>query len=708
MQTEKEIKEYINKLFNSNHQSIVNHLTHLSFNEISKNINERVLKNRIKNIHEVYVNNKQLFKNLEKDGIYNILEDESLEKIYDNFIKHIEDSKVKKYAKSFLRSYKDLLNEESLKIFAELRNLNLDREIIANEIRKVAMFKDSKTLNKMLSNILSSYSNGIESIIAKINPDAESILDVNILKNKDNVLVLQINDFEASQELGSSQWCISTDESYFEEYLFSPDASIKYNGELDQESDEYDENKIEGKHFFYYNFNLPADNPLSKIGFTISANGSVVAAHNKNDECILEDIKEIISEEDLIYFTKKALPYLSDFNYDKLINEKRTYELSIENGAFLMLNTRNPLNVFSKIISDEEKSNWLLNNTGRIILRKEIVEKSYEDFFKYNEISSEDFIEDIFNYYKFVNYAKEELRYDKYIDSIHNQFEYDEDEEESFGVDMDITVYNRNLFNENFEEIFNNINDISKRLIFEKNIDILKSLLNEEIVKLEYSGFKNKGMNDPDFYINKLNNKFLISASSFLINKKIKLTNAEESFLLLGSVLYGKTSDQINTMLCDKIKEEKINVNILLKNIDKLESSTIIKLNDFINKNPIILESYEPDNKSFQELLKNKLFLEYFNNECKEVINKKLKENINIIYESINENKKNDYSFGIDLLHAKKIGILDNDILKRIDSSRISFGSQKELKKYIGEDKYKGFKESLLEENNKKIYKPKI
>lgn len=708
MQTEKEIKEYINKLFNSNHQSIVNHLTHLSFNEISKNINERVLKNRIKNIHEVYVNNKQLFKNLEKDGIYNILEDESLEKIYDNFIKHIEDSKVKKYAKSFLRSYKDLLNEESLKIFAELRNLNLDREIIANEIRKVAMFKDSKTLNKMLSNILSSYSNGIESIIAKINPDAESILDVNILKNKDNVLVLQINDFEASQELGSSQWCISTDESYFEEYLFSPDASIKYNGELDQESDEYDENKIEGKHFFYYNFNLPADNPLSKIGFTISANGSVVAAHNKNDECILEDIKEIISEEDLIYFTKKALPYLSDFNYDKLINEKRTYELSIENGAFLMLNTRNPLNVFSKIISDEEKSNWLLNNTGRIILRKEIVEKSYEDFFKYNEISSEDFIEDIFNYYKFVNYAKEELRYDKYIDSIYNQFEYDEDEEESFGVDMDITVYNRNLFNENFEEIFNNINDISKRLIFEKNIDILKSLLNEEIVKLEYSGFKNKGMNDPDFYINKLNNKFLISASSFLINKKIKLTNAEESFLLLGSVLYGKTSDQINTMLCDKIKEEKINVNILLKNIDKLESSTIIKLNDFINKNPIILESYEPDNKSFQELLKNKLFLEYFNNECKEVINKKLKENINIIYESINENKKNDYSFGIDLLHAKKIGILDNDILKRIDSSRISFGSQKELKKYIGEDKYKGFKESLLEENNKKIYKPKI
>ena len=212
----------------------------------------------------------------------------SAEEVYDGFqrIKHLNN--VRKFANKYLRSYKDFLykkndnneeiiDESVLRLFEVLEKQykagKLSSDEIKQDIRKVKGF-DKNDLKETLKKIASKNNLTAEKIINKID---EENLDADIISNADNRLYIKINDFEASQKLGSGQWCISTDDGYYEDYLMEDDTQFK------------------GKHIFCYDFSKPPEDALSLFAFTINAKGKVSAAHDKNDENIMDNIISIIN-----------------------------------------------------------------------------------------------------------------------------------------------------------------------------------------------------------------------------------------------------------------------------------------------------------------------------------------------------------------------------------------------------------------------------
>lgn len=185
----------------------------------------------------------------------------SLELIDDKMSKIILNYKVMKLANSIIsQKYKHLYDKKSEIYFKELYDLKISEEMLQNMIgRKIAGFKTPKDLNNALGLFINSMNNfDVESIKKKaLNFNTKLCIET------ENSLVIRINDFEASKNLGSSSWCISRNKSYFDSYS--------------------DENRYQ---YFYFDFNKDSKSNLSMIGFTIEKNGKMHTAHIKNDDYI--------------------------------------------------------------------------------------------------------------------------------------------------------------------------------------------------------------------------------------------------------------------------------------------------------------------------------------------------------------------------------------------------------------------------------------
>lgn len=185
------------------------------------------------------------------------------EKLDDEMNKIIDEHKLNKYAHSITSNkYNHLYNKESYIIIKELYELNVEQEILQNLIgKKLAAFKTPEDFNNSLTKLLTSF-NGFtqENIIDKFSKITENN-ENNIIISENNILVLKINNFDESKELGSSSWCISRDDHYFNSYVGYGD----------------------NKQYFLYDFNKESRDNNSMIGVTISKDGSIYAAHQKDD-----------------------------------------------------------------------------------------------------------------------------------------------------------------------------------------------------------------------------------------------------------------------------------------------------------------------------------------------------------------------------------------------------------------------------------------
>lgn len=239
-------------------------------------------------IIRIYQENKTILKNCNFDiveefssinGNCNYYE---LEIIDDTIQKLIKQHNVKIFAYSIAsKKYHSLYNEETTLIMEHIYDLKINPEIIQNEIgKKMASYKNSFEFNETLYKFYK-YFNDVNR--EKILLDCKN-MNAEVIKSDNKKIIIQIDNFDQSKHFGSSSWCITREEKYFQKYT---------------------ENNQ--KQYFIYNFDVKLTDKLSLVGVTLN-NGQLQVAHYKddtrienNDECLQEYIKEIRDENFNIY-----------------------------------------------------------------------------------------------------------------------------------------------------------------------------------------------------------------------------------------------------------------------------------------------------------------------------------------------------------------------------------------------------------------------
>lgn len=230
---------------------------------------QELLKNESYNINGAFLTIDSFLKNeailkQEKFNILDILKGSRFEDIDDLMHRTIRDFKVKQYAHSIASNkYFHLYDEKSYSILKNIQELNIPEKTLQDIIgKKMASFENSEKFNEALTTYLNSINGfNFESINEKCKHNNASIV-----LNFDNILVVKINDFEASKALGISSWCISRDNYYFNSYTGK------------------------GEHqYFIYNFNKDSNDNHSMIGITINSDGTYYTGHIKNDDVVEYD-----------------------------------------------------------------------------------------------------------------------------------------------------------------------------------------------------------------------------------------------------------------------------------------------------------------------------------------------------------------------------------------------------------------------------------
>lgn len=166
------------------------------------------------------------------------------------------------------QKYKHLYNEETYTIFKQLFDLKLPKDLLQDNIgKKVASFKTPEEFNYSLNAFLSTL-NEFSMFSMKMKMEGSNS---SIAVEQETLLVLKINDFNTSKKLGSTSWCISRQEHYFNSYTESGN-----------------------QQYFIYDFSKESVDDYSMIGITLNSSGNITAAHTKSDRSIDFDKKAIL------------------------------------------------------------------------------------------------------------------------------------------------------------------------------------------------------------------------------------------------------------------------------------------------------------------------------------------------------------------------------------------------------------------------------
>lgn len=229
---------------------------------------------------ETYKNNANILKHIGFDFAKEI-ENVTLEDFDDVMNQLIKEHKEKQYALSIAsKKYHSLYDEKSFELLKQLKDEGVSEQTLQTYIgAKIASYKCSEDFNNGLQKFLDIHNSFS---FDKLKEKAQTN-QAEIIKEDDNKIVLAVTSFEQSKLLGSSSWCISRDEYYFNSYT-----------------------KDDRKQYFYYDFNKPSSDTTSMVGVTFDREGNVTAAHWKNDvqmdkgEPILESIRQSIENRHII------------------------------------------------------------------------------------------------------------------------------------------------------------------------------------------------------------------------------------------------------------------------------------------------------------------------------------------------------------------------------------------------------------------------
>jgi hypothetical protein len=279
--------EYIRNIFNKNPTVAKNFIEIFQKgHEISALSIKRILPSI-----ETYSNNLEFFNNKPFDlkaefdesfarnrtQIYRVYED-----LDDKMNRKIKDHKVQQLAHSIASNkYRGLYDNESYKIIENIYDLNLKTDVFQDYIgKKIAAYKTPEQFNEGLSSFLKSF-NGfdMQSMLLK----AENA-GVQIISESDDILIIEVENYEQSKLLGSSSWCIVRDEQYFNSYTEGGN-----------------------KQYFLYDFSCDSSDNNSMIGFTLDYEGEHYAAHYKDDDEVNENESILAYAHDIINELKERL-----------------------------------------------------------------------------------------------------------------------------------------------------------------------------------------------------------------------------------------------------------------------------------------------------------------------------------------------------------------------------------------------------------------
>ncbi len=248
------MSNFFQLVFNKN-PHIKKHFDKIKSLPINHNFSEEM----IFDIFSKYKKFQQLFKNNQ----FNIIQIDSFESMEDTMHEIIQKHEVMLLCKSMLSSkYMNLVSETSLNILRSLIDSGLQRSDINPYLSKIKAFNQQEQLSEVLQKCYEDHiSFDINSILSKIKKQKLNA-EVAYVNHKTKILVLKINDYLASNQLGSSSWCISYSKNFFERYT-----KMKH-----------PKNKIFAIQYFYYDFKLPKTHRLSMVGATLSFDHYIFAA----------------------------------------------------------------------------------------------------------------------------------------------------------------------------------------------------------------------------------------------------------------------------------------------------------------------------------------------------------------------------------------------------------------------------------------------
>jgi hypothetical protein len=216
-------------------------------------------------------------------GIPNDFFEKSFEVMDDFIVNSVKKHKVTQYAGSILSAKnKHLYTDTAYPFFEKFYDEGLKKEFIQDYIgKKLSLLKSPEDFNdfvKKLHDELFVFGKAtVERQLETINKKALFI--------NDDMAIIQINNFEESNKLGTNNWCISRSSTYFNDYT---------NNNQNQ--------------YFIYDFTKESEDTLSMIGITINDDGTLYAAHKKNDDSVT------------------GLPIVTDFRYKILALQFEEYE----------------------------------------------------------------------------------------------------------------------------------------------------------------------------------------------------------------------------------------------------------------------------------------------------------------------------------------------------------------------------------------------
>jgi len=190
----------------------------------------------------------------------NIL-DKGFEEINDYIENSVKTYKVYKYANSILSSKnKHLMTESAYPFFEKFYDEKLKDDFVQEYIgKKLSMLTTPEEFTAFVKNVHDKlYDFGKHATIALLDSIDKKALELN-----DKEGIVHIETFAESRKLGTSNWCISRNSSYFDDYV-----------------------KSDRRQYFFYDYTKESSDTMSMIGITLREDGLIHAAHKKNDDSV--------------------------------------------------------------------------------------------------------------------------------------------------------------------------------------------------------------------------------------------------------------------------------------------------------------------------------------------------------------------------------------------------------------------------------------
>lgn len=212
---------------------------------------------------------------------------------------------------------KDLLTKKSHNLIKEITRLGItEKEFKTSFSNKISKYKTEEDLELGLQKYLQSLAGWSQDAWSK---RLESY-DISYDEIYDDMIMFEVEDFQTMNKIGSSQWCIATDEGFFDQYV---------------------DKRVYNRQMVVLDFNRESDDPLSMVGITIDTFGNHLNAHDKNDsdminglrrnDAMMKKIKEKTQPYDDVKLKEKVLHDAlidSDFLNDNEISIKVFKSLS--------------------------------------------------------------------------------------------------------------------------------------------------------------------------------------------------------------------------------------------------------------------------------------------------------------------------------------------------------------------------------------------